>query len=376
MAFISKEQWYALLYLAGITIGAGVLTLPYVFEQAGMLVGTIELVGMTVIVLLVTLYLAEIVLRTKGHHEVTGLAEIYLGKKGKFFLVAVSIFYIYGAIIAYITGLGDALEGIIGVDPFVGGMIVFFIVAALVFFGLKEVTRAEVLLTPFIFFIILFLFFTTFSQINTDNYLEVNKEHALMPLGPLFFAMLGFWCVPEMRKIIKDDRKLKQTIIWGVCGIGVTYFFLIFIVVGITGENTTPIFSEGVTTHIGQGIGILLHLFAFFTLITSFIGLSFTLKEMYEIDYRLNNTIAWGATFAVPFLFLLFVQLEFLQIIILTGGIASVFVLLVVVIMFHQAKKYGKRRPEFSLPVPLWANILIMGICLFMAIQILLKYAG
>lgn len=376
MAFLNRNQFRAIAYLAGITIGAGVLTLPYVFSRVGVKIGILELIVVGIIVLLITLYLAEIVLRTKGDHEVTGLAEKYLGQKGKCVLVAVSILYIYGALLAYSVGLGEAVHGILGTEQTISSIIVFFILAAVVFFGLKVITKAESLLTPFIFFIIVLLFFYAFNKINPANYTTSYPQHLLVPLGPLFFALLGFWCVPDMKRIIKDNKKLKSTIIIGVSIIAISYLLLILVVVGVSGADTTPLFSIGIAKYVNHGIGKLIHLFTIFTLTTSFVGLGFTLKEIYQLDYKWKNTAAWLATFAVPFGLLFLIEGDFLQIISITGALASVFVLIILVLMFHKAKKKGTRKPEFSLPIPIWVNVIIILFCILVAVQTIWSYVG
>lgn len=374
MAFINKRQFQAIAYLAGITIGAGILTLPYVFSQVGMKIGIFELIVVWLIVLLITLYLAEIVLRTKGDHEVTGLAEKYLGEKGKLILVAVSILYIYGALLAYSVGLGEAVHGIIGTEQTISSIVVFLILAAVVFFGLKVVTKAESLLTPFIFLIILLLFFYAFNKIDVANYTTTYSQNVLMPLGPLFFALLGFWCVPDMKRIIKDNKKLKSTIIIGVTLVAISYLLLVLVVVGVSGSDTTPLFSVGITKYVNHGIGKFIHLFTIFTLTTSFVGLGFTLKEIYQLDYKWKNTAAWLATFAIPFTLLFLIKGDFLQIISITGAVASVFVLTILVFMFHKAKKEGRRKPEFSIPIPAWVNVIIILFCILVAVQTVWSY--
>ncbi len=374
MAFINKRQFQAIAYLTGITIGAGILTLPYVFSQVGIKIGILELIVVWLIVLLITLYLAEIVLRTKGDHEVTGLAERYLGKKGKLVLVIVSILYIYGALLAYSVGLGEAVHGIFGTEQTINSVIVFLILAAVVFFGLKVVTKAESFLTPFIFFIIILLFFYAFNKIDAANYTTSHPEKLLVPLGPLFFALLGFWCVPDMKRVIKDNKKLKSTIIIGVTLVAINYLLLVFVVVGVSGADTTPLFNIGIAKYVNHGIGKLIHLFTIFTLTTSFVGLGFTLKEIYQLDYKWKNTAAWLATFAIPFALLFLTEGDFLKIISITGAVASVFVLIILVLMFHKAKKKGTRKPEFSLPIPVWVNVIIILFCILVAVQTVWSY--
>ncbi|MEK6920913.1 MAG: aromatic amino acid transport family protein, partial [Nanoarchaeota archaeon] len=349
---------------------------PRVCEGPLLPLGTLEMILVWGIVLLITLYLAEIVLRTKGDHEVTGLAEKYLGKKGKLLLVVVGMLYIYGALLAYSVGLGEAVYGLIGTTHFGNSIIFFIFLAAVVFFGLKVVTKAEVFLTPFIFLIIIVLFFYAFDKIDTANYTGYYPDNLLVPLGPLFFALLGFWCVPDMKRIIKDNKKLKNTIIIGVTLIAMSYLLLILVVVGVSGEDTTQLFSIGLTQYVNHGVGKLVHLFTIFTLTTSFVGLGFTLKEIYELDYGWSNTAAWCVTFVVPFGLLFFIKRDFLSIISITGAVASVFVVGILIMMFHKAKKKGNRKPEFSLPVPLWLNILILLFCVIIAVQTVWMYVA
>ncbi len=374
MAFLNRNQLHAIAYLAGITIGAGVLTLPYVFSQVGILFGTLELFLVSVIIILITLYLAEVVLRTKGDHEVAGLVEKYLGKKGKACIVIVGILYIYGALLAYGIGLGEAINGVVGTDSFVSSIVVFLLLAGIVFFGLKVVTKAEIFLTPFIFVLIIILFFYAFNKIETTNYVASYPENFLIPLGPLFFALLGFWCVPDMKRIIKDNKKFKKTIVIGVAGIALSYLLLVLIVVGVSGSDTTPLFSFGISKYVNHGVGKLIHLFTIFTLTTSFVGLGFTLKEIYELDYKWKNTVAWLGTFAIPFAFLFFKTADFLEVISITGAVASVFIIIILVLMFHKAKKKGTRKPEFSIPVPVWVNVLIILFSILIAVQTIWSY--
>lgn len=374
MSFITKNELQAIAYLSGITIGAGVLALPYVFAQAGALVGVLELVIVTIIVILLTLYLAETVLRTKGTYEVTGLAEKYLGKKGKLLLVCVSIFYIYGALLAYSVGLGEALHGVFGVNLTIARFLSFFLLAAVVLFGLKVIAKSELLLTPFIFLIIFLLFFSTYDKISLENYGTFQRDAFFVPLGPLFFALLGFWCVPDMKRIIKDNKKLKRTIILGITLIAGIYLLFTLLVIGVTGKNTSPLYSIALTQYVNHGIGILVYLFPIFTLSTSFLGLGFTLKEMYQLDYHWKNFFAWLGTFAVPFGLLFFIKGSFIDVITLTGAIASAFVLTILVIMFHKAKKMGDRKPEFELKIPKAVNVFLVLFCIAVALQTVWVY--
>jgi amino acid permease len=369
-----KDEWKATCYLIGITIGAGVIALPYVFSQAGFLLGTVELIIAWAIVLLLTLALGEIVLRTKENHEVSGLIELYLGKKAKNFMAGITIIYIYGAILAYGLGLGEAIHGIFGIDKFVSSIVLFLLLSAIVYFGLKSVTKAEVILTPFIFFIIFAIFLFSYNHISVQNYTMPNISNILLPLGPFFFALMGFWCVPDMKRILRDKRSLRKTIILGVTIPAIAYLLFAAVVVGVTGDKTTEVFSVGLAEYVGQGVGKLLSAFTFFSIATSFIGLGFSLKEMFCEDYHCTRNVSWLAAFLIPFILLFVVRNGFATVISLTGAYATVFVAGMTLAMFYKAKKKGRRKPEFILQLPKSIAVLIVLFTIIVAVYTMWKY--
>lgn len=70
--------------LVGTIIGAGILGIPYVVMQSGFGIGILNIITVYGMMILISLYTGEIVLRTKTHHQMIGYASIYLGKKEKF----------------------------------------------------------------------------------------------------------------------------------------------------------------------------------------------------------------------------------------------------------------------------------------------------
>src|SRR3989338_5036924 len=111
-----KELFNAVWTLVAITVGAGIFGLHYVFSKAGFYTGLVVMVVAGLLMLIISLYLGEVILRTKGKHQLSGLAERYLGNKGKLVMFGANILSIYGALAAYIIGSGQALAAIFGGD--------------------------------------------------------------------------------------------------------------------------------------------------------------------------------------------------------------------------------------------------------------------
>jgi tyrosine-specific transport protein len=125
----------AIATLIGITIGAGIMGIPYVISKSGLLIGTLNILVIGVLMLFVNLFLAEIVLRTKGNHQLTGYAAKYLGNIGKGLMAVSMIIGIYGALLAYLIGGGSALSSIFGGDMFWYGILFFALASVIIFRG-------------------------------------------------------------------------------------------------------------------------------------------------------------------------------------------------------------------------------------------------
>ncbi|MBW2990101.1 amino acid permease, partial [Candidatus Woesearchaeota archaeon] len=128
-----KRLFEAAATLIGCVIGAGILGIPYVVAKAGFITGLVNIIVIGLVFLLINLYLGEVVLRTKGNHQLTGYAEKYTGRLGKYFMFVCLIIGIYGALIAYTIGGGSALASILGWDVLLCSIIFFGILSWIIY---------------------------------------------------------------------------------------------------------------------------------------------------------------------------------------------------------------------------------------------------
>jgi tyrosine-specific transport protein len=115
---MKKQVLEAIATLIGVTVGAGIMGIPYVISKSGLMIGAAHILVIGFLMLFVNLFLTEIVLRTKGSHQLTGYAEKYLGRAGKWIMACTMVIGVYGALIAYLIGGGSALSSIFGGDIF------------------------------------------------------------------------------------------------------------------------------------------------------------------------------------------------------------------------------------------------------------------
>ena len=166
--------------LTGTVIGAGVLGIPYAIAQAGFLTGLLMIVLIGTAMLILNLFFGEVILRTTGNHQLPGYAEKYLGKWGKRIAVFALLFGIYGALIAYLIGEGQALSMIFGLDPIIFSLLFFILVSAIVFKGLEAISKSEIYFLSIVLLLVIIISTIAISsaKFNLDNL--TTKELTIM----------------------------------------------------------------------------------------------------------------------------------------------------------------------------------------------------
>jgi len=353
--------------LVGTIIGAGVLAIPYAIQKAGFLTGLLNLVILSVAVIFLYLYLGEVVLRTKRNYQLPGYAEHYLGKKGKIAMTFTMTFVIYGALTAYMIGVGRSLAAIFGMqnsitilgaaisaDLFFGLLFAAF-ASAIVYLGLAFIRKSELLMSAIVVTIIILICAFIFLKIDISNLASFNLTKLFVPYGVILFALAGSVAIPEMKEeLIENKKLLRKAIIVGTLIPVVLYTLFSLVVVGVCGSST----SEVATIYLGKHFGVIMkifgNLFAIFAMSTSFLTLGLGLKEVYNYDYKIKKCLSWALACLAPvILFLLvffFIREEiFYKTIDLAGGVAMTIEGILLVIMFNRAKRRGERKPEYTM---------------------------
>jgi len=359
--------WEAIATMVGTVIGAGILGIPYVVAKAGFWTGVVNIVFLGIISIFLYLYLGEVSLRTKGRHQLTGYAEKYLGKKGKILMAASMVFGIYGALIAYLLGVGEALSAIFGFwNPVTFSLIFFAVVAFIIYLGLSQVAKSELYMLPLIIIFITLIAVFAAKYLNPGNLSSLNLYSLFVPYGVVLFAFLGATAIPEMEMVLEKNEKLmKKAIIIGMIIPIIIYLAFTVVIVGVSGGITTEVATIGLGQLIGGHMVWIGNIFAMITMTTSFLALGLALKQMYHYDYKIRRSISWGLTCFVPLGVALIGIATFAKALEISGVIAGGLTGILIVLMAIRAKKMGNRKPEYTVPIN-WA-IAGLFIALFLA---------
>ncbi len=357
-----KKHFYeGVATLVGATIGAGVLGIPYVVATSGFWTGILVLLLIFTAILFTNLYLGEIILRTKGKHQLTGYAEKYLGKTGKNIMTASMIFGIYSSLIAYILGEGNALSTLLGGSPALFSFIFFGVGSLILFFGLGVFEEFELFVSGLVITTIIVISFIGAGSIDPANLNGFHLESIFIPFGVILFAFIGSPAIPELVEELGTYRKeVKKAIIFGTTIPLLVYLLFTVVSVGVVGENfmylaeKDRVASSALGLFLGNGAVIFGNLFAILAMTTAFLALGMALKEMFEYDYKLSKTLSWGVTIVVPFI-VVFIDsfiydiANFITVLGIAGAVTGGLIGILIVLMHRKAKKNGSRKPEYQL---------------------------
>ncbi|MDP2586595.1 MAG: aromatic amino acid transport family protein [Candidatus Komeilibacteria bacterium] len=350
----------AIAVLVGTTIGAGILGLPYVFYQAGFLTGLLIMTAIFLTVLLLNLHLGEIVTSTKGYHQLSGYAEKYLGKTGKYIMFCSVVFGFYGALLAYIIGEGKVLAALTGGSPFVYSLLFFAFASLLIYLGLKVIEKAELFLTAGILTVVLLLALWSTNALNWSNLAEFDLYKLFIPYGVVLFAMGGLSAIPQQAQILAGHgKKLKLAIILGTLIPFLVYLVFAAIVIGVSGSSTTEVASIGLGLTLGPAMIIVANIFAFLTMSTSFLTLGLALKNTYNYDFNLNKKLSWLLTVSVPLLIFVAGFNDFEKVLGLGGAIGGGLQGILLGVIYMRLKKNREKQPEYEFAKSWWITGLL-----------------
>lgn len=352
-----KRFWTAVSILVGSTIGAGGLGIPYAAAQTGFFVALGYIVILGMIIILINLYFGEVILRTKGKHQIAGYGKKYLGRKAELALEFAIFFGVYAAIVAYMIGIGESLSFLFfgnSNSSLLLGVLFGVGMSGLFWRGLKALKKFEKLGVVMILILLVLIVVVFFRDINLANLYSFNSGSFFLPFGIILFSLMSFYAIPQVGMIIHGNEKIMKKVLMTGSFISMTFYILFtLVVVGVKGMDTPEI----ATLSLG-GIFILLGIL---TMFTSYLTLGNALQENLMYDERFKKKNAWMFAALLPILIFIAVKFlgffSFVKIISLGGVVSGGLIAILILFMVKKAKKKGNRKPEYKLPV----NWLIIG---------------
>lgn len=388
---VPKEQEASLLsvvcLVAGTCIGGGMLALPVATGVAGfvpslavMFICWIAMTGSALLLLEASLWMDH------GAHVIS-MSRRFLGNPGRIVAWTLYLFICYASVVAYTAGGGAQLthafhEMGINLDKMTSCTLFLTVFGAVLYLGNAIVGRVNTILFAGMIFAYFALVSVGWEHVQLE--LLAYREWGTAWLAiPLFLTSFSFQTmVPSLTPMLKRNANALR---WAVIG-GTSLTFLVYLVwewliLGIIpvegpmglaealekGEPATHYISAQVSNGL---IYRLAEYFAFFALVTSFLGIAMGLFDFLSDGLRIKKTVRGKALItlliAVPTLFFAInFERAFLVALDTTGGYGdSVLNGIMPVLMVWIGRYHMGLKSEFPLPGGR-VTLLVIGLFFF-----------
>lgn len=312
----------AVFIITGMTIGAGILAIPYAIAQVGLALGIACIVVLGAFNLFLNYMIGEIAINTNEPLQLVGFTGKYLGKVAKYFLALIFLVSAFGSLLVYIIGEGIALSALFGGSSFLWSIFFWSVGSFIIWSGLKRIKVIDKVFGSIIMAIIIGLAVLILPKFNAEQLFYFNSAKFFLPFGVILFALNGTAAIAEAHALLPNRaRDFRKALVIGTLIPISLYILFAIAIVGFTGQSTTEIATVGLGRAFGPVVSFFANLFAVLAMFTGFIGLGTALRESLVWDNKLPDPAAVFLIIAVPLALFLFGLRNFIGIIDVLGTV-------------------------------------------------------
>lgn len=292
---------------AGTMIGAGMLSLP--IASAGMWFGwTVMIMLLTVFFMYITAeQILEVNLGYKPGASFDTLVKDNLGGLWRFVNGFSVAFVLYILLYAYVVGSGSVISNTIGhnfdiaIPRYQSSLIFALLFTGIVWWSTKAVDRISTILMIGMFLTLFAAVTGLLGKIEIPYLFEPSGEsrYAIYAFASLPFFLTSFCFHASVPSFVKyygiEGKKIKKAIAWGM---SITFIFYLAWMVAIMGsierESFLSVGSDQVAwlldeVNASPFTGLALRFFAFFAVVTSFLGAGLGLFDYIADLFKIND---------------------------------------------------------------------------------------
>ena len=365
-----NRQIGSIFLIIGTEIGAGVLALPIIITNSGLLVGSIVMILSWAVMLFTALLIVEANSAMEGDVSFSSMAKKFLGKWGKLFMAIVFWCTLSSIAMAYISAAGSTFTEIIQSPPLITSIVFVVVFGIFVIIGTKAVDYVNRLLLSLklLAFILAILFLL--GAMKVINLSVSGNMHLFVSSIPaVFVSFVLHNIIPSIRTYLDYDKKaLRRVVIIGSIVPLILYILWVFAVIGSIPPHGAHSFdlliSKGKQANVGDLLTLValnisnktvimsINFVAAISVTTSFLGCSISLYHFVQDTFGhekrnlLTRTILpILLTFVIPLLIVILFPNIFIAALGYAGEGATILFVLIPIIIVWKLIKQGN---EFS----------------------------
>nr|WP_222939610.1 aromatic amino acid transport family protein [Photobacterium sp. BZF1] len=342
------------LIIAGTALGAGMLAIPMVLAQFGLVWGTLLMLVIWLGTTYAALLLLEASIKAGGGLGMNTIARKTLGKGGQ--LVTNGLLYalLVCLLMAYIIGAGDLVQKLlssIGLDlSLMQSQIVFTLVAGVVVAaGTAVIDKLNRALFAVMVIMLVLTLLSLVPTISIENLMVATSDNKidLIKTSSVLFTSFGFMVViPSLVTYNKEatHKQLRNMVVIGSLVPLFSYLLWLYAAMGnlsaeqmVDFNNVSELIAALGSSH--TMINLILSVFTGLALLTSFLGVAMALFDQNVDTFRQNRAVTYVLTFILPLAGALFAADQFLSVL---GYAGIILVFLAVFIPMAMTMKLRK----------------------------------
>lgn len=370
-----KKYLTSTLLITGVTIGAGMLSLPYVFAPLGTAFTIFCLLGLGLVMLSLNLMIAEVAFALKKPLQLPGLAQAVLGRSVERFLTGIIIISWLGSLLAYIVGEGDVLSSLFGGSPFWWSIGFWLIASLVIMLGFKAAARSTRVVSGAVIALLVGISLYALSKAHSlPESFPLSTFHVARAFGVALFALHGAPAIAAAHLTLSSDKKnFYRAVTFGSLIPVAVYILFTLGVVAVTGSATTQVATIGLGKYLGTGITVLGALAALGAMFSCYSGIGTALRETLVWDNHSSPLVATLIPLGVPLALFLFGVRDFSRVMGLVGGVLIAAEAVIMVVVYIGAVNKGIIPRDHRIARhPYLVGVPVIALCVIGAISSLL----
>jgi amino acid permease len=232
--------------------------------------------------------------------QMSTIAQRVLGRAGGW-LMYISIFIMsFGAILAYIAGMGSVFSSLFGINETLGALIFWVLASLVVYHGLEASGKTELIMSYIMLVLFIAVTVMLIPHARGSNALYTDLSGILSITGVAIFALGCHTVIPDVYKGLGSYEETKKVLVWAfliptaIYAVFMAAFLLAF------GRETPQIATQGLELLYGKLGNIVGNLIPLLAITTSYIGIALAQQSNNEEFVKLKRPVAWALTVVPP----------------------------------------------------------------------------
>ena len=337
--------WEAACIITDYGIGGGVLAMPYLTAQNGIIAAFLLLVAAFAVSLVLHLMIADTVMKCGAGTQIVSVFSRFLFR-GRWKNVLTITFFVLMAVVlcsnlaAYIAGASELLVEMLPIGELAAKLIFYVLAASVVLFGLKAVAVSEKIMVALIFGIIAILAVSSFGAELQPLPTAVGSGKAMLAyFGMAMLAFSAFFSIPQAVEGLEgDEKKIKKAVFLGL-GNNFVMIVVISLCALLASKEVTEVAMTGWAAGIGTWAIYAGGIFTLLAMITTYWSISLALSGIVREQTGMGEKLCWLLATAPSLLLALFNLGGFLDFLELAGGAIAIIIAVLVVPTYSNSVK-------------------------------------